>query len=444
MRSSDRLKLALVGDLEARFVYLGNFEVERDWAEGRPRLPGANVNFTAATVNRMEELGFFLADAGDALILKEQLAPDYRAYLAALGVVGAPILCPENSEPARRVTEDVLASPRLMNELRALADGRTYLLPLGVSKHEQLLSERVGLPLAVPGADVCAAVNSKVFGRELVARVGLRQVPGASCSDVDQVEAAIRTFLLPGGRVVLKEALGVSGRGMAVFDDESRAQRFVTMLRKRGGAVDLVVEQWVDKVTDLNYQFVISRDGAIAFETIKAAVVDSGVHRGHQFPVALPDEVSGEIHRAADLIGADLFAHGYFGVVGVDAMLSADGTLHPCLEINARLNMANYQNAIAERLLPADAAAEAGAIDVTFDSPRTFTDFTWPVRDLLMSAGDRRGVVITNFATVNAGATEGETFRGRVGVLCIGADAADAATLRAEFAKRLALGAVRT
>lgn len=437
MTPGERLKLALVGDAGARFVYLGNFEVERDWAKGGPRLPGAGVNFTAAMVNRLEEMGFFLADSHDVLLLKGQLDPDYRNYLAELGITGAKVLCPEDSEPTRRVTEDVLASPRLIGDLRELVDGNTYLLPLGVSDAELRLAERTSLPLAAADAATCATVNSKVVGREIVARAGLRQVPGASCSTVDEVEAAVLNFLRPSGRVVIKEALGVSGRGMAVFDDAGRAERFVAMLRRRGEAVDLVVEQWIEKIADLNYQFVIGRDGSVTFETVKAAVVESGVHRGHRFPVSLPEPVSHEIRRAAGLIGTALFERGYFGVVGVDAMLSADDVLHPCLEINARFNMAHYQNAIAERLLPRHAVAEAGSIDLVLDAPRTFADFTRHVRDLLLPVGGIRGVVVTNFATVNAEASADGTFRGRVGVLCVGADADDAAALRAEFAERL-------
>jgi carbamoylphosphate synthase large subunit len=437
MTSGERLKAALLGDTDTRFVLLGNVEVERDWAKDRPRLPGAGISFTAATVNRIEEMGWFLADPGDMLVLKRPVDPDYQAYLGDLGIAGPTVLCPENSEPARRVTEDVLASPELLADLRGLVDGRTWLLPFGVSENEQRLAEHTGLPLAAPAAAVCAAVNSKVFGRALTARAGLRQVPGTSCSTADQVEPAVQEFLRPGGRVVVKEALGVSGRGLAVFNDLARALRFSAMLGKRDPAVDLVVEQWIEKVADLNYQFVIGRDGTVTFETVKAAVVESGAHRGHRFPVSLPDAVYREIRRAAELIGADLYTHGYYGAVGVDALLAPDDVLYPCLEINARFNMANYQNAIAERLLPADAAAEACSIDLVLNAPRTFTDVVRPVRDLLLTPDGDRGVVVTNFATVNAEARGQGNFRGRLGVLCIGTDPDDAAGTRAEFAARL-------
>jgi hypothetical protein len=326
---SQRLKRALVDDTTARFVYLSNFEVEREWAKGEPRLPGADVNFTAATVNRMEEMGVFLADDGDVVLLKEPPDPAYRSYLSEFGITSGQVLSPEESEPARLVTDDILASPGLLDRLRGLADGRTYLVPLGVSENVELLARQTGLPLATPSASVYKAVNSKVFGRALVDRVGLMSVPGASCTLVDQVVDAVERFLRPAKRVVVKEALGVSGRGMAVLDDPARAARFLRLMARKTTEVDVVVEEWIDKVEDLNYQFVIDRDGSVEFETVKAAVVEAGVHRGHRFPGCLPEKTLTELHRAADVIGGELFEYGFDFVTGAGVL--ALGHNHPAL-----------------------------------------------------------------------------------------------------------------
>ncbi len=70
-----RLKSALTGDPAARFVYVNNFEVERCWGQGEPRLPGTGLSFSAATVNRIEEVGVLLADEDDAVVLKARRTP---------------------------------------------------------------------------------------------------------------------------------------------------------------------------------------------------------------------------------------------------------------------------------------------------------------------------------------------------------------------------------
>lgn len=437
-----RLKQETTGDRNARYVFLGNFEVETDWAQGEPRLPGAGVNFTAATVNRMEEMGVFLAEPGDILVLKQPLDPGYRAYLDRLGVPRATVLCPENSDPVRRITDDVLASPDLLAELRSLADGRTFLMPVGVSDRVQDVADRTGLPIAGSDSAACKTVNSKIFSRRLVERTGLLPVPGQCCDTYAELSDALGRRLATGERVVVKEAFGVSGRGMVVLDGQGFANAFARMVVRRGGETraDMVVETWIDKAEDLNYQFIVTVDGGVHFETVKGAVTKSGVHRGHRFPVRLPEGTRIAIRRAAELIGRELHRHGYHGMVGVDAMLAKDGTLYPCLEINARLNMANYQSAIADLCVPDGSYAQACSLDVTLAAPVTFADLVAPLSDLLLDTGPspRRGVLVTNFATVNAShdTTDGP-FRGRLGAMCVAPTATEAEELYRELSERL-------
>ncbi|MEJ2853343.1 MULTISPECIES: DUF3182 family protein [unclassified Saccharothrix] len=436
MSFEQRLKTALVGDAGARFVYLGNFEVERAWAKRAPKLPGAGISFANATVNRMEEMGVLLAGPDDVVLLKEAVDERYAAFLAGIDAAAGTALAVGHNDPERSVTEDALLSPETLARLRGLADGRTYLMPMGVSEAEEELSKATGLPLAGVPAAVCQAVNSKAWGRRLVERVGLRAIPGAVCASAAELADALAEHLVDGGRVVVKEPLGVSGRGMVVLDSRERADRLVRMLSRRSeAALDLVVERWIDRAADLNYQFVVSRGGEVAFETVKRAVVEGGVHKGHEFPPALPDHVEPELRAAAELIGRELFAAGYYGVVGVDALLAEDGTLHPCLEINARFNMATYQSRVAERFIGPGKHAVAATFGLRLARQHTFDEVVAALGEL--SFGDGRGVLVNAFATLNARATPGAEFPGRLYALCV-ADSAEAAReLRADADARL-------
>ncbi|MDG4830665.1 ATP-grasp domain-containing protein [Solwaraspora sp. WMMD1047] len=430
-----RLKTALVGDAGARFVYLNNFEVERAWARGEPRLPGTGLSFALATVNRMEEVGVLLAEDVDAVVLKAPVDPGYAAYLESLGLAAGARLVADQPDPDRCVTADALASPRLLAQLRALADGRTYLLPLGVSPDEERLAEAVGLPLAAPSAAVCKRVNGKIFSRELVDAAGLTPVPGAVCRTLDELAAALDTHLTRGNRVVVKESLGVSGRGMVVLDDPGRGERLLRMLTRRGGtgAVSVVVERWLEKEADLNYQFILDRSGQVRFETVKTALTANGVHRGHLFPPPLrPDQIT-RLAEAAEVIGKALAGEGYFGLVGVDAILAVDGTLYPCLEINARFNMATYQNRVAERYVTAGRYALATAFELRPGRAHSFDEVRTALGGLLYESGPAArgtGVLINNFATLNAALLAGREPYGRIYAICIGADAEDVQRLR--------------
>ena len=43
-----------------------------------------------------------------------------------------------------------------------------------------------------------------------------------------------------------------------------------------------MVEEWVAKAADLNYQLTVGRDGGVEFNFVKEAVTDQGVHKGHR------------------------------------------------------------------------------------------------------------------------------------------------------------------
>jgi len=430
-----RLKSALVGDPDARFVYLNNFEVERAWAEGEPGLPGANLSFAAATVNRIEEVGVLLADDSDFVVLKAPVDADYSAYLDTLGVASGRRLVVDRNEPDRSVTADALDSPRLRAELAALNDGATYLMPLGVSRDEELLADAVGLPLAGPSAEVCRRVNGKIFSRELVDAAGLTPVPGYACRTLDELSAALDACLSDGdGRLVVKESLGVSGRGMIVLEDARRAGRLLEMLARKGAErpVSVVVERWIEKQFDLNYQFVLGRDGTVDFETVKTVLTRNGAHRGHLFPPPLrPDQLLA-LESAAEVIGKVLAGEGYFGLVGVDAILGADDTLYPCLEINARFNMATYQNRIVERLIRPEQTTLATVLDLKVARAHRFDEVRAALGDLMFTADSPRGVLINNFSTLNAAVVPGRTTHGRVYARCIGEDIEEVERMRSE------------
>lgn len=429
-----RLKAALVGDPAARFVYVNNFEVERIWGQGEPRLPGAGLSFSSATVNRIEEVGVLLADEHDVVVLKDEVDPGYAAYLAGLGLAEGRRLTVDRNHPERSITDDALDSPRLLAELGALNDGRTYLMPLGISPLEERLAEAAGLPLAGASAEICKAVNGKIFSRELVDASGLTPVPGSVCRTIDELQAALAEHLTAAGsKVVVKESLGVSGRGMVVLDDPRRGEQLVRMLGRRageGGRVSVVVERWVEKRCDLNYQFVVGRDGTVGFETVKTALAENGVHRGHLFPPALSPGQIAQLESAAEVIGKALSAEGYLGLVGVDAIVGADETIYPCLEINARFNMATYQNRLAERHIPAGKSGLATTFDLKPGRVHGFDEVRAALGALLFDGSAARGVLINNFATLNASQLAGRDPYGRLYAICVGDDERDVKALR--------------
>ncbi|MBF9129257.1 hypothetical protein I0C86_09750 [Plantactinospora sp. S1510] len=425
------LKSKLLGTPAGRLVFVCNFEAENWWAEGYVGLPAPRFSAPTSVVGRMEELGVLLAGADDVLILKHPLDPGYREYLSGLGLPVPSVLVPENVRPDRSTTEDVLDSPELLRQLSALGAEGAHLLPMGTTVLEQKLTDRCGLPLAVPDAATFARVNSKIYGRRLTAAVGLRGIPGDCCESRDELAAVLRRrrpALTGGTRMVVKDAYGVSGKGLLLLDRPETADRLLRMVDRRAertgdDRLHVVVEEWQDKSHDLNYQLTVAGDGGITLDFVKRAITENGVHKGHLMPVALTAGQRAELEHAAELVGGRLYDDGYTGIVGVDAILTTADVLYPVLEINARLNMSSYQGSVTEHCQPPGLVAFARHYPLRLPAPVGFDELAGALAPVLHRDGPER-FIITCFGTVNADADRPPPFDGRLYALLVAEDQA--------------------
>ena len=414
---TSRLSTALTGAADRPLVYLGNFEVEEQWARGERSLPRVHDPNGTAVVNRMDEFAMLLAGKGDHVLLKAAPDPSYLDYLTGIGVDLPTIHVPGVQEPRRFVTEDVLDDPALLATLSGLAAEGCRLVAHGVSEVEEALAGKSGLPLAAPDAVTCKSVNSKVYSRRVVDDLGLRQPRGWACSTQEELAAAVTeaaALVRSGVKVAVKEAFGVSGKGIAVVDNERRLDRLFRLLsRKADTRASFVIEAWVSKTTDLNYQFTVGRDGTVRFDFVKEAVTESGVHKGHRMPARLTQDQTDELRAVSRLLGERLSADGYFGVVGVDAMVDPDGGLYPVTEINARHNMSTYQVSLQERFVGQDKLAMARHYPLRLAAPLPFEAVRRSLAGLVLERAGGNGLLVNNFATVNAAAGP-DTFTGRL------------------------------
>jgi hypothetical protein len=414
-----RLKEAVLGDAEASLVFLGNFEVEERWSEGECLLPKIAAPSGSAVVNRLDAFALLLGTEDDHVVLKTTPDPDHLAHLGGLGLPLPTVHVPARQDRFHVVTEDVLADPALLLTLEGLARDNVRLSPHGVSALEEQLADRTGLALAAPLAVTCKRVNSKVYSFRLAEQLGLPQPSGWSSSTMDEfdeiVERAVAA-LDAGRRLVLKEAFGVSGKGLAVVESSARLRRLHRMVRSRAcpgeaGAevrAAFLIQDWVDKLTDLNYQFTISRGGAVHFDFVKEALTDGGVHKGHRIPPEIPGWMVDDLRHVADLVGKHLAADGFYGVVGVDGLVEAGGRLLPVIEINARNNMSTYQAPLQELLMGPGQVALARHYPLTLHAELPFAQVRDRLSGSLLERPHGEGLVVANHATANA-AGPGET-----------------------------------
>ncbi|NKI42977.1 preATP grasp domain-containing protein [Streptomyces physcomitrii] len=422
------MKESVSGDPNAVFVFLCNFEVERRWAQSYTGLPGPQVSGSDETVQRLEELGALLGAEGDYLLLRSPLDPGFRAYAEGLGLAPPSELVPENFPEGASTSAAVLGSPVLLDRLRALGRAGAHLMPMGTSADEQKIAEITGLRLAGADADRAEKVNSKIYSRRITEQLGLRTIPGACCESVDELARALDTGLAAAPAVIVKEAYGVSGRGLIVLRGRTQADRLLRMVRRRAertgsDRLDVVVEHFLPKRADLNYQFTVGRDGGVHFDFVKEALTENGIHKGHLMPSRLDREQIADLEKTSLALGRRLFEDGFFGVVGVDALLGEDSLVYPVLEINARLNMSSYQGRATEALSRPGGVVLAKHYPLRLERPLTFTEIHEALQGFHRTGTEDTGILLTCFATVNAQAAAATgPFDGRLYTLLFAPD----------------------
>lgn len=412
------LKEMITGRRDAVFVWLCNFEAEAEWGAGYTGLPATRLSVTSRIVQRMEELGALLADPEDYLLLSQPLDRDYRQYVEGIGFTLPQELSADRDDGAS-TSDAVLATPRLLARLADLAARGAYLMPMGCTAKEQKISEVTGLRLATPGPDVTEKVNSKIYSRRLTGELGLRTIPGFCCETTQQLHAALQALMARYGQAIVKDAYGVSGKGLVMLDSEKKADRLLRMVDQRATrtgshALDVVAERLVDKRFDMNYQFTIGRDGQVRFDFIKQALVRRGIHSGHIMPAELTIAQHDEIVTAAERIGQRLYADGFSGVVGVDSLLGTDGLIYPVVEINARLNMSTFQSRVAGRFQGPEGFALAKHYPLQLTAPLEFRAIRDALAPHISQPARDDGAVITCFGTVNALAAQSAGSQGRL------------------------------
>ncbi|GAA3436022.1 hypothetical protein [Kutzneria kofuensis] len=301
-------------------VHLGTFDAERWW---RPpdlaTLPAAGGGDAAGS---MDELLAGFCSPGDLLVTRRPVAPVLVDGLAAVGIT----FSGHSIEASETVESALLADSASQDLLRRHPEFHPYaVLPDTV---------RLDWTDELPAASAVAEVNSKSWSNSLALELGLPGT-GTVVRSVDELTAAVD------GTVVVKDPYGVSGRAMLEVATPGVLRAVVRTLSRRNRPIELLVQPKFEKRLDFSGHLAVFRDGSWEFLGVQAMN-----NRGFRHIGSAP--ASGElldlVERTGyvDVLGSvakAVSAAGYWGPVGVDSMVLADGTVVPILEINARRSL---------------------------------------------------------------------------------------------------------
>lgn len=164
----------------------------------------------------------------------------------------------------------------------------------------------------------------------------------AFCKDVSTVNSQLSTVNSP---LIFKSPWSSSGRGVFVgrWNDARTQARVQGFLSSQGGFV--ADEFYEDKVLDFAMEFFVHEDhtaeflGYSVFQTGESGAYGYNYVESQEELLRRIDVDAALLHRLITYHKEHLAQTAYHGPVGIDMLKTADGSIHPCLEINFRMNM---------------------------------------------------------------------------------------------------------
>ncbi|MBI2344262.1 MAG: ATP-grasp domain-containing protein [Deltaproteobacteria bacterium] len=348
----------------------------------------------------MEELVLLLARPQDIVILRRAPDSQFLAYLQEYGLARCRMLIVQHDDPTLDICELICRDPPTLAALAAHPlRNRLRFFFYGATIAADQLVQDTGIPNISASSDVTHRVNDKCFSSRLT---GLpHTVPSLIAnSPAALYDIATRLLQETHGKVLLKDPMGVSGRGIRMCASTAELEHYLEYLQRRSiNSCTMIVETFIEKRHDLNYQFFLHPSGRVSYYLYKEALVEGCKHLGH-FTPAMPDaHIEATCRHAADVIGAALASARYTGLVGVDGLVAQNGTVYPLLEINARLNNSSFQWAL-DQARHHGLCLLSNQVMFTLQHRPTFSEFHDRVVKALPYRTDE-GLMIMNWATVS-------------------------------------------
>ncbi|MFD7253120.1 hypothetical protein [Streptomyces sp. NPDC059895] len=398
-------------------VHLGPVGVEDSW---RPSdlatLPRVGSAHGTAIAQALDEVLSALSEEGDRLITAFELPPE---FVEAMRTAGFPVNPLPHPEGVGDVVARTLAQAGV---LRPQVAGMT-LRPYAARPEYEDLASALDLAYTAPTVECAKRVNSKTWSNDVVLAHGWN---GAAWP-VTSLAGLERRVAQAGPVVLLKDPYGVSGQGTLAIRSESAYRSVARHLARqvdRGKRLELLVQPLFDKRRDISSHWHIFPDGSVRSAGLLENDVEGFRYRGSSpaAPESFRQEEIEHIDTAGRTLCKELFAAGYFGPVDIDGLVATDGTVVPCLEVNARVSMGTVALALTRHAARVGLHATLEFINTRLDAGvRPFPSFVNRLDDAgLLYRRQRPGVVPIAANTL----TRGERGRLVLGVFHPPGDAA--------------------
>ena len=232
--------------------------------------------------------------------------------------------------------------------------------PWGFTQESRDLAARWGCSISAPDAEIIRRANSRRTSWQWEQEWGVGLEFSHFVGSSAELQAALSA--LPGEECswIVKAEYGMSGRERFLGTGRHGPPALLKWADKRlQHDRCLIVEQWVRSLAEISLHWTITADRAVTFAgCVELVSSERGQYQASRCckPQELPTEFRAA-YRDSQRAAESLAEEGYFGPLGIDAMLYQDRTerprVRPLQDINARYTMGRLCLGFA-RVLPAE------------------------------------------------------------------------------------------
>lgn len=301
----------------------------------------------------MDGLAIVMAEDGDRLVTRVPLAPAYLHWWSET-FCRVKNISPDwnrQSEPAEQMTiYRILQKDSNMHEL--LKTGKLINYAAVPDYYE--LCEALAIACTEPPLSAVETVSRKSWTAALRNRLFLP--PHSVCvTSPAEYDRCVHAMLEKYGSVLIKDSMGVSGRGILPIDSVKTAERLSLQFHRQEEEgkkqFDFVLEPYLNKAMDFSCQFQIDPSGNL---TIDGFQKNTGKGFGYRSSCGLDASeqnriLSSDYLSTVSAIAKAMAEAGYFGYACIDSMITEEEIIIPLVEINPRMSMGRFNLALQKK-----------------------------------------------------------------------------------------------
>lgn len=332
-------------------IISGNFNAEAFWTTPQmATVPSIRDTNTDIVSEGMQELLFAFCACGDCLLTREAFNPELKSYLKTIGFNfnNIAVNCWEEAAPNAALFSIV------GNDICVDFALDTQLLLFGAQEEAAEWASAHKIVYRYPPISVIHRVNSKCFSWEVRKALNC-DYPTVHIISEKHFEKEAERFFSNGKPYIVKEPMGVSGKGNFVVDDDRLHRYMLRHVKKQAAAgkhIDYLLESYLPKKMDFSCVAEVSETGDIHLLGVQQIAVSNLAYTGtRDLDPSLLNLLEQSNYEETIISSCKIFYEaGYFGFLCFDSMVLEDDTIIPIVEVNARYSMSQIKWALDARL----------------------------------------------------------------------------------------------